>query len=148
MEIAEVGFLHNASRLADEGVFDRNAGNFWLDYIMGFGGMPATPRQLVFMAEEGQRLFPQAKWQVNATGTDQFKMNILGASMGCDIVRVGFEDNMYLPNGKKAKYNADLVEAMARIASDLGREIATPQEAAAMLGCLPRNGSQAEPETN
>ncbi len=44
MEIAEVGFLHNAARLADEGVFDRNAGNFWLDYIMGFGGMPASPR--------------------------------------------------------------------------------------------------------
>lgn len=138
MEIAEVGFLHNAARLADEGVFDRNAGNFWLDYIMGFGGMPATPRQLVFMAEEGQRLFPQARWQVNATGADQFRMNILGAAMGCDIVRVGFEDNLYLPNGRQAKHNADLVEAMARIASDLGREIATPAEAAAMLGAASR----------
>ncbi len=136
MEIAEVGFLHNAARLADEDVFDRNANNFWLDYIMGFGGMPATPRQLIFMMEEGKRLFPQAKWQVNATGADQFRMNTVGAAMGCDIVRVGFEDNVLLPNGKQARNNFEQVEAMVRIATDLGREIATVAEARAMLGVV------------
>lgn len=133
MEIAEVGFLHNAARLADEGVFDRNRAKFWLDFVMGYGGMPATARQLVFMAEEGQRLFPGAKWEVNATGRDQFPMNILGASMGCDIVRVGFEDNVRLPNGKPAKHNYELVEAMAKLARDLGREIASVDEARAIL---------------
>lgn len=133
MEIAEVGFLHNAVRLAEEGVFDRNAGNFWLDYILGFGGMPATARQLVYMAEEGKRLFPHTRWEVNATGPNQFPMNILGASMGCDIVRVGFEDNVRLPNGKIARYNHEQVEAMARIARDLGREIATVDEARDIL---------------
>lgn len=133
MEIAEVGFLHNAVRLAEEGVFDRNAGNFWLDFIMGFGGMPATARQLVYMAEEAKRLFPHARWEVNATGRDQFRMNILGASMGCDIVRVGFEDNTLMPDGRKARYNHEQVEAMARIARDLGREIATTEEAREIL---------------
>jgi 3-keto-5-aminohexanoate cleavage enzyme len=134
MEIAEVGFLHNAVRLADDGVFDRHGTNFWLDYIMGFGGQPSTPRQLMYMMEEGQRLFPQAKWEVNATGRDQFRMNILGAAMGCDIVRVGFEDSVYLPNGKTAKNNYQQVEAMAKLAADLGREIATPAEAREILG--------------
>jgi 3-keto-5-aminohexanoate cleavage enzyme len=134
MEIAEVGFLHNAAKLAAEGIFDANSGNFWLDYIMGFGGMPATARQLIFMSEEGKRLFPKTRWQVNATGQDQFKMNILGASMGCDVVRVGFEDNVRLPNGNFAKRNHEQVAAMAALARDLGRELATPNEARAMLG--------------
>lgn len=134
MEIAEVGFLHNAVRLAEEGVFDRNADNFWLDYIMGFGGMPANARQLIYMMEEGKRLFPQAKWEVNATGADQFRMNTVGAALGCDIVRVGFEDNVLLPNGKQAKRNVEQVEAVVRIATDLGREIATVAEAKAILG--------------
>lgn len=134
MEIAEVGFLHNAARLADEGVFDRNRGNFWVDFIMGFGGQPSTPRQLVYMADEAQRLFPNIRWEVNATGHDQFPMNTLGAAMGCDIVRVGFEDSVYLPNGKPAKHNFEVVEAMVRIAKDVGREIATVEEARQMLG--------------
>ncbi len=63
MEIAEVGFLHNAARQMDEGIIDRNAGNFWVDFIMGFGGQPATPRQLVYMVEEAHRLFPNTRWE-------------------------------------------------------------------------------------
>ncbi len=141
MEIADMGFLHNAIRLADEGVFDRHAGNFWIDFVMGFGGMPANPRQLVYMAEEAQRLFPGVPWEVNATGRDQIPMNILGASMGCDIVRVGFEDSVYLPNGKPAKHNFEVVEAMARIARDLGREIATAAEARQILGVAGANAT-------
>lgn len=133
MEIVEVGFLHNAVRLAQDGVFDPSAGNFWLDYVMGFGGMPATARQLVYMAEEGRRLFPRAPWQVNATGGDQFPMNILGAAMDCDIVRVGFEDNVCLPNGKRARNNFELVEAMVAIAENLGRRVATVEEARKIL---------------
>jgi 3-keto-5-aminohexanoate cleavage enzyme len=140
MEIADTGFLQNAARLADDGAFDGNANNFWLDYVMGFGGMPATPRQLIFMMEEGLRLFPQAKWETNATGFDQFRMNILGAAMGCDIVRVGFEDSLYLPNGKQARNNYEQVDAMAELADKLGREIATPAQAWEILG-----GSQRPP---
>lgn len=134
LEIAEVGFLHNAIRLSDEGVFDRSKKNFWFDFIMGFGGMPATPRQLIYMVDELHRLLPDARWKTNATGRDQFPMNTIGAAMGCDIVRVGFEDSIWLPNGKQAKRNSEVVEAMARIATDVGREIATVEEARQILG--------------
>jgi 3-keto-5-aminohexanoate cleavage enzyme len=134
LEIAEVGFLHNAIRLSDEGVFDRSKKNFWFDFIMGFGGMPATPRQLIYMVDELHRLFPDARWETNATGRDQFPMNTIGAAMGCDIVRIGFEDSIWLPNGKQAKRNSEVVEAMARIATDVGREIATVKEARQILG--------------
>ena len=134
MEIADTGFLTNALRLAEEGVFDRNGTDFWLDYCMGFGAMPSTPRHLIFAQEEGQRLFPHAKWAVLATEPDQFTMNALGVAMGCDIVRVGFEDNIYLPNGKPAQHNYQLVEAMARIAHEFGREVATVEEAREIFG--------------
>jgi 3-keto-5-aminohexanoate cleavage enzyme len=61
-------------------------------------------------------------------------MNTLGVAMGCDIVRVGFEDNIYLPDGKPARHNYQLVEAMARIARDCGRDVATVDEAKEIFG--------------
>ena len=134
MEIADTGFLNNALRLAEEGAFDRKGTDFWLDYCMGFGAMPATARHLVFAQSEGERLFPQSKWAVLATGRDQFPMSILGASMGCDIVRIGFEDNIYLPDGRPARRNYELIEAMAEIARDIGREVATVDDAREIFG--------------
>lgn len=70
----------------------------------------------------------------NAMDRDQFPMNTLGVAMGCDIVRVGFEDNIYLPDGKPAKHNHELVAAMARIARDFGREVASVDEAREIFG--------------
>ena len=48
-------------------------------------------------------------------------------------VRVGFEDNIYLSKGIKAKSNAEMVEKAVRIARELDREIATPDEARKIL---------------
>jgi 3-keto-5-aminohexanoate cleavage enzyme len=56
-------------------------------------------------------------------------MNTVGVLMGCDIVRVGFEDNIYLPDGNAAKQNYQLVEAMVQIALKFGRDPATVAEA-------------------
>ena len=136
MEIAEVGFLHNAMRIAEEGAFDPRAENFWLDYLLGYGAMPATARQLVFVSEEGKRLFPQAKWEVNATGQDEFPMNVVGLGLGCDIVRVGFEDSLFLPDGRIASHNHEQVRAMAEISRFMGREIGSVSEAKELL-CVP-----------
>ena len=49
-------------------------------------------------------------------------------------VRVGFEDNIYLSKGVKASSNGELVAKVVRIAKELGREIATSDEARAILG--------------
>ncbi|HUW44678.1 MAG TPA: 3-keto-5-aminohexanoate cleavage protein, partial [Dehalococcoidia bacterium] len=49
-------------------------------------------------------------------------------------VRVGFEDNIYVRKGVLAKSNAELVEKVVRIARELEREIATPDEAREILG--------------
>jgi 3-keto-5-aminohexanoate cleavage enzyme len=128
-EITESSQIHKLSRYADEGVFDRKTTHLWLDYCMGFGAMVPTARTLALAAEDGQRMFPHWKWEVLATGRDQFPMNTIGVAMGCDIVRVGFEDNIYLPDGRAAPRNYHLVEAMAKISQAAGRDVATVADA-------------------
>jgi 3-keto-5-aminohexanoate cleavage enzyme len=49
-------------------------------------------------------------------------------------VRVGWEDNPYLRDGELADSNARLVEKIVRISRDLGRDIATPDEARKIIG--------------
>jgi 3-keto-5-aminohexanoate cleavage enzyme len=49
-------------------------------------------------------------------------------------VRVGLEDNLYYARGQLAEGNAQLIERIVRIAAELGRPIATPDEARAVLG--------------
>lgn len=136
-EIVEASALHRLLRLADEGVFDRNRKNIWLLHGGGFGAIPPIARNVMFSIDEGQRLFPNALWGITGTGKDQFKLCTLGLAMGCDTVRVGFEDNIYLPSGKPARFNADLVEAIVKIAAIYGREPATPAEAREIFG-LPK----------
>lgn len=132
-EIYDVSHLYNAYRLAEEGVFDKDM-PFDLDYVMGIaGGMPATPRQLLYISEEGKRLFPKAKWQVLGLGKDEFPMITLGMILGCDLIRIGMEDNIWLSKGVPVKSNAELVEKAVRIARELGREPATVKEAREML---------------
>jgi 3-keto-5-aminohexanoate cleavage enzyme len=133
-EITEASALIKLRRLADEGVFDAQKDRFWFDYCLGFGGLPATPRALVYAVDEGQRLFPNAKWQICATHTDQFPMSAVAMAMDCDIVRVGFEDNIHLPDGSVAKHNGELVEAIANIGWTFGREPASVAEARQVFG--------------
>ena len=46
---------------------------------------------------------------------------------------MGFEDNIYLEKGHKAASNGELVAKVVRLAKELGREIATPDEARKIL---------------
>ncbi len=56
-------------------------------------------------------------------------------------VRVGMEDNPFVAPGQYARSNAELVEKIVRIAHELGREIATPDEARAMIWPNRREGT-------
>jgi 3-keto-5-aminohexanoate cleavage enzyme len=134
MEIWDTSYLYNAVRLAEEGVFDRNV-PIWLNYCMGHrnGIQDANPRHLVYMSEEGKRLFPHSIWALSVRGKNHFNMMALAVALGCDIVRTGFEDHFYLPNGKMAKSNVEMIESIARIVRDLGREPATVEEAREIL---------------
>jgi uncharacterized protein (DUF849 family) len=53
-------------------------------------------------------------------------------------IRVGLEDNFYLPDGTMARSNGELIAKARQLAEDLGRRPATVQEARAQLGISPR----------
>lgn len=102
------------------------------NFVMGVeSGMPAEPDLLPLL----QKLaLPGAAWQVTAIG----RANIWGlhrraAELGGHL-RTGLEDTFYLPDGAKARSNGDLVAALAAIAREAGREIASPAEARALMG--------------
>jgi 3-keto-5-aminohexanoate cleavage enzyme len=49
-------------------------------------------------------------------------------------VRVGLEDNFYLPNGEMARSNGELIAQARRMTEEIGRRPATVDEARALLG--------------
>jgi len=130
-EIFDVGMISNALQLAKEGLVEAP---YHFDFVLGVpGALPATPRHLLHCVES----IPEgATWSVAGIGRHQLAMAALAIPLG-GHVRVGFEDNIYYRKGELAVSNAQLVERIARLASELDRPLATPNEARAILG-LPR----------
>ena len=128
IEVFDKGMIDMAIRLQKKG-FIKTPMHF--NFVMGVnGGITATPRDLVFM--EGS--IPQGStFTVSGIGRSEFQMAAMAIIMG-GHVRVGFEDNVYIEKGIPAKSNGELVERVVRLAKELGREIATPKEARAILG--------------
>jgi uncharacterized protein (DUF849 family) len=62
----------------------------------------------------------------------QMQLGAVALAMGGNV-RVGLEDSVWLEKGVKAKSNAEQVTKIIRIAKELGREIATPDEARGLL---------------
>ena len=133
-EVVEASSLHRLLRYAQEGLFDRDRDNMWLLHGGGFGSTPPIARNVLFSIDEGLRLFPKAIWGITATGRDMFKIATLGLSLGCDLVRVGFEDGIHLPDGRVARDNSEMVRAAASIAAIYGMKPATVDEARARFG--------------
>lgn len=133
-EVVEASSLHRLIRYAEDGIFDRHQHNIWLLHGGGFGATPAVARNVLFNIDEGLRLFPQAIVGVTATGRDQFRIVTLGLAMGCDLVRVGFEDSIHLPDGSVARSNQDMVLAAAEIAALYGMRPASVDDARERFG--------------
>lgn len=133
-EIVEASSLHRLMRYANEGLFDKDRDNVWLLHGGGFGATPPIARNVLFNIDEGQRMFPRALWGVTATGRDMFKIVTLGLSLGCDVVRVGFEDSIHMPDGSVARDNSDMVRAARDLAAIFGMKPASVDEARARFG--------------
>jgi 3-keto-5-aminohexanoate cleavage enzyme len=93
------------------------------------GGIPATVKNLVHMVDA---LPEHCNWQVIAVGRHQIPLGTVGVVMGGGI-RVGFEDNVYLSRGILAESNAELVEKAVHVIKEVGREIASSEEARQIL---------------
>jgi uncharacterized protein (DUF849 family) len=98
------------------------------------GGISANARNLAHMASV---VPPGCTWGVIAVSREQWTMAGASAALGGNV-RVGFEDNFYLPSGQMASSNGDLVEAAASLVRLQGRRIAEPDEARELLSLPPQ----------
>jgi 3-keto-5-aminohexanoate cleavage enzyme len=106
------------------------------DFVMGvLGGVPATARNLAAMADNLAEAWPGERhhWGVIGIGRAQWPMVAAALSLG-GSVRVGLEDNFYLPGGAMARSNGELVAAARALVEGAGRRAATVEEARALLG--------------
>jgi 3-keto-5-aminohexanoate cleavage enzyme len=135
LEAFEVGMVYTCLRYLEEGLLKPP---LHFQFVLGIrGGMPAAPKSLLYLTE----IIPSdSTWSVIGAGPGQLPMAVMGMVMGGHI-RVGLEDSIYYSKGVLAKNNAELVERVVRIASEFGREIATPSEARKILSSPPKNYS-------
>ena len=103
-----------------------------LNFVMGVAsGMPADPRLLELLVQ--YRPDPST-WQVTAIGRQEiWPLHRRTAELGGHL-RTGVEDTFYLPDGSRCGGNGHLIEAMVDMAREVGREIASPEEARQILG--------------
>ncbi len=133
MECFDTGHINNARPLIDMGVLKPP---FQFSLVMGvLGGIPATTKNLLHQVEQ---LPDNSFWQVIGIGTKQWSLVAAALTMGGNV-RVGLEDNLYLPNGELAKSSAEGVETAVTLAHLTGVSIATVAEAREILG-IPGTG--------
>jgi len=108
----------------------------WLQFATGIlGGIGAELENIMYMKHTCDRLFGPENYKWSAIGAGypaEFNLATLAIMMG-GHARVGMEDNIFIEKGVLAKSNAELVEKVVRIAKELGRDIATPDEARVIL---------------
>ena len=125
IEVFDKGMIDIALRMFKKGVLEAP---LHFNFVLGVQ-MSATLRDLVFMAES----IPMGStWTGTGIGRSEFEIAAASIIMG-GHVRVGFEDNIYIKKGKLAKSNGELVEKVVRLAQELHREIASPNDARRIL---------------
>ncbi|KAF2961210.1 3-keto-5-aminohexanoate cleavage protein [Fervidobacterium sp. 2310opik-2] len=128
IEVFEPGMIENALRLVKKGLLELP---LHFDFVLGVpGAMTGNIEDLVFLVN---KLPEGCTWSVAGIGRYELPLAVHAIVMG-GHVRVGFEDNIYYRKGELATSNAQLVERIVRIAHEVGREIATPDEARKILG--------------
>ena len=126
-EVYDLSHIANMLKLRQLGVI---TGPMHFSLVIGIdGGIPASPQNLMTMIDA---LPDDCSWQVVCIGKHQMPLSTMVLAMGGNI-RVGFEDNVYYHHGVLATSNAQFVERKVRMARELGREIATPEEARQMM---------------
>ena len=127
MECFDTGHVYSHEVLEDLGLIERP---YHFSFIMGvLGGIPATARHLAFQAEQ---IPAGSRWKVIGISRDQWMLVAAALSLG-GHVRVGLEDNFYLPNGEMAKSNGELVAAAVELVKLSGRSVASVIDARAAL---------------
>lgn len=137
-ECYDVGHLYNLAHFVDEGLVQ---GPLFIQSIFGIlGGLGPDPENLVTMKSTADRLFGRGAYRFSVLGAGRHQMPLLtmAAVLGGNV-RVGLEDSLYLGRGQLAKSCAEQVCKIRRILEELSLEVATPDEARAMLALKGRD---------
>ena len=130
-EIFDSGMLATLNRWVKRGIVPPSP--LHVDLVLGVaGGMAASPAALLFLLGD---LPAGATWSVAGIGASQLSLGALAIQLG-GHVRVGFEDNIFFRKGELATSNAQLVERVVRLAGELGRPVATPDDARRLLSLV------------
>ena len=131
MEVYNLSMMTDVEALIEQGLLEKP---YYVNFVFGMNkifrsDVPYSPKMLLFSVEH---LPPDSIFNVSAVAASQLPAITLSILLG-GHARVGLEDNVSYKKGELAKSNAQLVERAVRIARELGREIATPDEAREML---------------
>jgi len=131
-ECYDLSHLYMLRHFADRGLIQPP---FFIQFVFGvLGGMGPDAENLTHMVRIADKLFGQDyMFSVLAAGRHQMPLVSMAAAMG-GHVRVGLEDSLTIARGTLARSNAEQVAKIRRIVEDMGRRVATADEARAMLG--------------
>ncbi len=127
-ECFDTGIVRSVAMFAEVGMVAAPQVNF----VMGVAsGMPADPELLPLLLKYRPEGCP---WQATLIGREEvWPLHRKAAELGGHL-RTGLEDTFYLPDGARAPGNGALVEALARVAREAGREVAGADEARRLWG--------------
>lgn len=132
VEVFDTNMIKNAVRCAKQGHL---AEPLHFQFVLGtYGGMSATVENLVFLRSQ---LPAGSTYSVSGIGAGSVNMMMAALAMGADGIRVGLEDNVYMSKGVPAT-NVLQVERAVQLAHLAGREVATAEQARALLNIPPR----------
>jgi uncharacterized protein (DUF849 family) len=131
LECFDTGHTHGVWPLLDMGILKPPLQFSFIVNVLG--GLPPSVESLQLQQRIAGEVAPGSEWEVIGISHCQWRMLAAALVLGGNV-RVGLEDNLYLPGGEMAKSNGDLVEVAARIVRDVGRKVATVEQARTILG--------------
>jgi len=130
-ECYDTSHLYNLANFLERGLVRTP---LFVQTVFGIlGGTGAHPEDVLHMKRTADRLFGKDyKWSVLGAGRSQLPIAAQAAAMGGNV-RVGLEDSLWAGPGRLAQSNAEQVRMVRQIIEGLGRSVATPDEARAIL---------------
>ncbi len=130
-ECYDISHLYNLAHFMDRGLVQSPP---FIQSVFGIlGGIGPNPEDLMHMRRTADRLFgDDYQWSILGAGRNQIPLATMGAAMGSNV-RVGLEDSLWIGPGKLASSNAEQVSRIRTVLEALNLEIASPDDARAML---------------
>jgi uncharacterized protein (DUF849 family) len=131
IECYDIGHLYTLAHFVDRGIIKPP---LFVQSVFGLlGGIGPHPEDVAHMKRTADRLFgDNYQWSVLGAGRNQLAIAAQAVSMGGNV-RVGLEDSLWIGPAKLAESNAQQVKLARQIIEGLGLEIATADDARAML---------------